>query len=151
MDLHDGRLPIADGVDVISVGLSFLRFLEISVKLNIPTCVVTDNDGKLDALQKKYADYLGENAKPNISICFDETVDKNEADTSDYNYNTLEPKLLKANNLQLFNAIFGKKYATEDDLRKYMKDHKTECALSIFNSTQKINYPDYITRAVKDE
>ena len=151
MDLHDGRLPIADGVDVISVGLSFLRFLEISVKLNIPTCVVTDNDGKLDALQKKYSDYLGENAKPNISICFDETVDKNEADTSDYNYNTLEPKLLKANNLQLFNAIFGKKYATEDDLRKYMKDHKTECALSIFNSTQKINYPDYITRAVKDE
>lgn len=151
MDLHDGRLPIADGVDVISVGLSFLRFLEISVKLDIPTCVVTDNDGKLDALQKKYADYLGENAKSNISICFDETVDKNEADTSDYNYNTLEPKLLKANNLQLLNAIFGKKYATEDDLRKYMKDHKTECALSIFNSTQKINYPDYITRAVKDE
>lgn len=151
MDLHDGRLPIADGVDVISVGLSFLRFLEISVKLNIPTCVVTDNDGKLDVLQKKYADYLGENAKPNISICFDETVDKNEADTSDYNYNTLEPKLLKANNLQLFNAIFGKKYATEADLRKYMKNHKTECALSIFNSTQKINYPDYITRAVKDE
>ena len=151
MDLHDGRLPIADGVDVISVGLSFLRFLEISVKLNIPTCVVTDNDGKLDALQKKYADYLGENAEPNINICFDETVDKNEADTSDYNYNTLEPKLLKANNLQLFNAIFGKKYATEADLRKYMKNHKTECALSIFNSTQKINYPDYITRAVKDE
>ena len=151
MDLHDGRLPIADGVDVISVGLSFLRFLEISVKLDIPTCVVTDNDGKLDALQKKYADYLGENAKSNISICFDETVDKNEADTSDYNYNTLEPKLLKANNLQLLNAIFGKKHATEDDLRKYMKDHKTECALSIFNSTQKINYPDYITRAVKDE
>ena len=151
MDLHDGRLPIADGVDVISVGLSFLRFLEISVKLNIPTCVVTDNDGKIDALQKKYADYLGDKAKPNISICFDETVDKNEADTSDYNYNTLEPKLLKANNLQLFNAIFGKKYATEDDLRKYMKEHKTECALSIFNSKQKINYPDYITRAVKDE
>lgn len=151
MDLHDGRLPIADGVDVISVGLSFLRFLEISVKLNIPTCVVTDNDGKIDALQKKYADYLGDKAKPNISICFDETVDKNDADISDFNYNTLEPKLLKANSLQLFNTIFGKKYATEDDLRKYMKEHKTECALSIFNSKQKINYPDYIIRAVKDE
>lgn len=151
MDLHDGRLPIADGVDVISVGLSFLRFLEISVKLNIPTCVVTDNDGKIDALQKKYADYLGDKAKPNISICFDETVDKNDADISDFNYNTLEPKLLKANSLQLFNTIFGKKCATEDDLRKYMKEHKTECALSIFNSKQKINYPDYIIRAVKDE
>ena len=151
MDLHDGRLPIADGVDVISVGLSFLRFLEISVKLNIPTCVVTDNDGKIDALQKKYADYLGDKAKPNINICFDETVDKNDADISDFNYNTLEPKLLKANSLQLFNTIFGKKYATEDDLRKYMKEHKTECALSIFNSKQKINYPDYIIRAVKDE
>lgn len=151
MDLHDGRLPIADGIDVISVGLSFLRFLEISDKLGIPTCVVTDNDGNVEALQKKYAHYLGENTKPNIVICFDETIDKNESDTSGFNYNTLEPKLLKANSLQLFNKILGKAYASEDELRKYMKNNKTECALAIFNSEQKINYPDYITRAVKDE
>lgn len=31
---HNGRLPIHDQVDVISVGTSFLRFLEIAAKLH---------------------------------------------------------------------------------------------------------------------
>ena len=48
-----GKLPIHDGIDIISVGTSFLRFLEIAVKLNKPTIVVTDNDGNLEALEKK--------------------------------------------------------------------------------------------------
>ena len=151
MDLHDGHLPITDGIDVISVGLSFLRFLEIAEKLNIATCVVTDNDGDVDALERKYSDYLGDKAKPNISICFDSTVDHNDADTSGYNYNTLEPKLLKENSLDILNKLFGKNYASEDDLRRYMKNHKTECALAIFSSEQKINYPEYIMKAVRDE
>lgn len=151
MDLHDGRLPISDGVDVISVGLAFLRFLEIAEKLSIPTCVVTDNDGDVDALKKKYSDYLGDNAKPTISICFDETVDRNEEDTSGYNYNTLEPKLLKANSLDSFNSLFEKNYSSDDELRRYMKNNKTECALTIFCADQKINYPEYIIKAVKDE
>lgn len=151
MDLHDGRLPIADGVDVISVGLTFLRFLEVAEKLSIPTCVVTDNDGDVDALKRKFKNYLGDNAKPTISICFDETVDQNEEDTSGFNYNTLEPKLLKANSLEMFNSLLEKKFDSEDDLRSYMKNHKTDCALAIFSSTQKINYPEYIKKAVKDE
>ena len=151
MDLHDGRLPIADGIDVISVGLTFLRFLEIAEKLGIPTCVVTDNDGDVDALKKKYSKYLGKHAKPTINICFDETVDRTEENTSDFNYNTLEPKLLKENSLDSFNTLFGKTFSTEDEMRLYMKNNKTECALSVFSSAQKINYPEYILRAVKDE
>ena len=151
MDLHNGRLPIADGVDVISVGLTFLRFLELADKLGIPTYVVTDNDGDVDALKKKYFNYLGEHAKQTISICFDETVDGNENDTSKYNYNTLEPKLLKENSLDSFNALFGKNYSTEDELRKYMKNNKTECALAIFSATERVNYPEYILKAVRDE
>ena len=151
MDLHNGRLPITDGVDVISVGLTFLRFLEIADKLNIPTCVVTDNDGDVDALKKKYCNYLGEHAKPTISICFDETIDSDENDTSGNNLNTLEPKLLKENSLASFNALFGKNYTSENELRKYMKNHKTECALAIFVAAEKVNYPEYILKAVKDE
>ena len=151
MDLHDGRLPIADGVDVISVGLTFLRFLEISDKLGIPTCVVTDNDGNIDALTKKYSNYLGKHAKPTINICFDETVDDYEEDNSGYNHNTLEPKLLKVNSLQSFNMLLGKNYSSESELLKYMKNNKTECALAIFSFKQKINYPEYILKAVKDE
>ena len=86
-----------------------------------------------------------------IKICFDATVDKYENDTSGFNYNTLEPKLLKANSLDAFNALFNKKYTSEDTLRQYMKNNKTECALEIFSSLQRINYPEYIIRAVKDE
>ena len=54
MDNHEGRLPIEDGVDVISVnGLAFLRYLEIAEKLNIITAVVSDNDGNIDAVKEK--------------------------------------------------------------------------------------------------
>lgn len=95
--------------------------------------------------------YLGEKAKPSISICFDETVDQNDEDTSGFNYNTLEPKLLKVNSLDTFNSLFGKSFASENELRQFMKNNKTECALAIFGSEQKINYPEYIVRAVKDE
>lgn len=151
MDLHDGRLPIEDGIDVISVGTSFLRFLEISEKLSIPTCVVTDNDSDVEALKKKYNEYLGENTKPNIKICFDHIVDPSDEHNPKYNNNTLEPKLLKANSLDTFNTILGKDYASEDELKRYMKNNKTECALAIFTSEERINYPEYITEAIKDE
>lgn len=152
MDTHNGKLPIEDGVDVISVGLTFLRFLEISERLNVQTCVVTDNDGNVDALKKKYNDYLGENKKQNIEICFDEIVDSPDpADGDKYNYNTLEPKILKVNSLKLFNEIFGTKCATEKQLRKYMENSKTECALAIFNSDKSIKYPEYILRAILNE
>ena len=63
---------------------------------------------------------------------------------SDYNYNTLEPKLLKANGLDKLNRIFGTAYTDEDDLRKFMKHNKTECGLKIFESSEQIEIPEYI-------
>ena len=151
MQQNRGRLPIQDGIDVISVGTSFLRFLEIANCLKRPTAVVTDNDGNVEALKRKYADYLGENQKPFIKICFDETVDTGtlKIGEADYNYNTLEPKMLKANNRDLFNGIFGTKYTNDDDLRKHMKQNKTECAMAIFDTTETIVFPDYILEAIK--
>lgn len=153
MDIHDGKLPIEDNVDVISVGTSFLRFLEIAQNLKIPVRVVTDNDGSVSALERKYADYIGINKKDNIDICFD----KNEytgnliignKQPKPFNYNTLEPLLLRANSVDIFNDMFGTDYS-EDDLHKYMKSNKTECALKIFSNKANINYPEYIQRAVK--
>jgi putative ATP-dependent endonuclease of OLD family len=58
---NSDKLPIESGVDVISVGTSFLRFLEIAKKIKKPVVVVTDNDGNPVALKQKYTDYLGEN------------------------------------------------------------------------------------------
>jgi putative ATP-dependent endonuclease of OLD family len=150
MTKNDGKLPIEKGVDVISVGTAFLRFLVIAEKIKNPVVVVTDNDGDLDAVKKKYADYIGENAKIFISICFDGTVDSGdlEINGNKFNYNTLEPKLLKANSMAVFNKIFGTSYKEVDDLHKYMKTNKTECALKIFETSETINYPQYILDAI---
>ena len=149
-DLNDGKLPINDEIEVISVGVSFLRFLEIAEKLNQPVRVVTDNDGNIEALNSKYKDYLGDKAKPNIKICFDDTVDTGALKIGDkpFNYNTLEPKILKANSLPVLNKIFGTEYKEVDNLHKFMKNNKTECALKIFQEDEKITYPKYIIDAI---
>lgn len=152
MDIHKGRLPIEDEVEIISVGTSFLRFLEIAKYLNLPVKVVTDNDGDVTALEKKYKDYLGSQKKANIEICYDHvehtgtlTVGKK---SNPFNYNTLEPLLLKENDLGTFNSIFETNYTNDDDLHKYMRSNKTECALKIFSSEVKIIYPNYIRQAL---
>ncbi len=144
---NKGRLPIEDEIDVISVGVSFKRFLEIAKKLNINIVVVTDNDGNIDAINKKYEDYSDIKKNPNIKICFDNTIDNGIME--EFNYNTLEPKLLKENSLDLFNQILGKKYAVDDDLLKFMNSNKTNCALKVFDTTETIKFPNYILEAIK--
>lgn len=144
-----GKLPIMDGVDVISVGTSFVRFLEIAKPLKKPTSVVTDNDGDVEALNRKYADYLGQEQE-GIQICFDPVIDKGDLmiGESKFNYNTLEPKLLKANSLKLFNEILGTKCADENDLHKHMKAKKTDCALALFETDKEINFPEYVEKSI---
>lgn len=145
----NGKLPIEDGVDVISAyNLSFLRFLEIADKLKLAACVVTDNDGNVNALKDKYKDYLHSD---HIRICYDETVNSSsiEIDDKAYNCNTLEPNLLNANSLDEICKVIGKEFNTNEDLLNYMKGHKTDCALAIFKSKEKINYPQYILDAIQ--
>ena len=150
---NNGHLPIEDQVDVISVGTSFLRFLEIATALNLKVAVVTDNDGDVSALEKKYAEYINDNKKENIKICYDSVVDTGtlKIGNTPYNYNTLEPKLLKANsnNVSLFNTIFNTTYETIEDIQKYMKHNKTEAAVAIFDSDKTVLFPDYILEAIK--
>ena len=151
MKSNEGVLPIENEIDVITVGTSFLRFLEIAEKIKRPVVVLTDNDGDIDALKKKYENYLGNNKKDFIKICFDETVDSGDLKIgeSSFNYNTLEPKILKANNLKMLNTILDTSYNTEDELHKYMKKNKTECALKIFCTTKDFSFPDYILKAIE--
>lgn len=65
-----------------------------------------------------------------------------------YNYNTLEPKLLKANSLAILKAVLGVDIDTDDKLRLHMRSNKTETALAIFNAAKKITYPNYILDAI---
>ena len=137
-DKH-GKLPLEDGVDVISVGsLAFKRFLEIVALLRLDVRVVTDNDGDVKALQAKYAEYLN-GAHSTIRISYD--VD--EANR------TLEPQLLKANGRQTINTILGTNHADDAALLKYMGRNKTDCALKMFESEQPWATPGYIANAIQ--
>lgn len=142
-----GKLPIENGIEVISVGTSFLRFLEVAEKINKKVAVATDNDGNLEALKKKYKDFLGDSSKSHIKICFDPTVHP-QGTNSDLNYNTLEPNILRMNSRDKLNAVLGKNYSSDEDLIKFMSENKTACALSIFESNEAISFPQYILDAI---
>lgn len=131
------RLPIDDGVDVISVrGLSFARFLDIAKEAKNEVVVVTDNDGDYEKkVDKKYKQYR---ELPNIKICRSE----------DNSARTLETQIIKVNGFASLNKILNTSYQTTDDLEKYMKDNKTECALKIFDTGEVIKFPEYIQNAV---
>lgn len=144
MKQNSNQLPIQNQVDVISVGTSFLRFLEIAEKIEKPTVVVTDNDGDIDALKKKYKNYIDDNKKETIDICFDD-------DVSSY---SLEPQIVKANKVKLdiLRSVLGidtTKYPDEAAVIKFMETNKTECALKIFDSDTELEFPSYILNAIK--
>lgn len=139
-----GDLPIEDEVDVVSVGTSFLRFLEIAEKIKTPVAVVTDNDGDFEnKITKKYKPYED---CATIKICAD----------SNNNLNTLEPELVEANKDQLnvLREVLGieeTKYPDKKSIIEYMKDHKTDCALKIFDTDKNVKFPQYILDAINWE
>ncbi|MFC1706331.1 ATP-dependent endonuclease [Planctomycetota bacterium] len=115
MDANDGRLPIQDGFDVISVGLTFKRFLDIAKQVNQSVAVVTDNDGDYqEKITTKYTDY---SAVDCISIF---------ADTRN-SLRTLEHQFVDANqtDTKRLREIIGldeTKYDTAEKTVKYMVD-----------------------------
>jgi len=141
MDAHDGRLPIEDGIDVISVKLTFKRFLQIAKLLDKTVAVVTDNDSNYEKnIIKKYEGYWDIQS---ITIFADERE----------HLNTLEPQFVDANKNQLEKLcrvaeIDFTKYSTPEQISKYMENNKTDWALNVFNSEENLNYPDYINQVI---
>jgi predicted ATP-dependent endonuclease of OLD family len=136
--MRHGKLPLEMGVDVITVSsLAFKRFLDIAKILQTKIDVVTDNDGDVAKLKKKYEGYL---ALTHVRVQFDD----------DEAARTLEPQLLKSNGRAVVNSILGKSYDTDADLLKYMGDNKTECALNFFETQVVWKVPEYIARAITE-
>ena len=133
-----GKLPLMDGIEVIAVNaLAFKRFLDIAKSLSLAVHVVTDNDRDVDAVTRKYAEYIKDE---NIVICFD----------NDEAYPTLEPQLLRANGRARLNRILGTNFEDDDSLVAHMGGkNKTETALRIFDSDQNFVIPDYIHDAIR--
>jgi putative ATP-dependent endonuclease of OLD family len=142
MEKNDGRLPIQDGIDVISVKLTFKRFLEIAEKLGHPVAVITDNDGDYaNKITNKYSAYEDVD-------CVSIFADKREL------LKTLEPQFVYANisDLKGLCKVVGisfEEYPTEEKIRDYMLGNKTTWALRVFESEDSVQYPDYIQQAVR--
>lgn len=137
-DVH-GRLPLEDGTDVIAVrSLAFKRFLEVGSLLGLDLTVITDNDGDVAAVKRKYAPYLDDQTTQ-VRIIFDD----NEA------LRTLETQLLAANSRGLLNKVFGTDHNDDDALLLYMANNKTDCALALFETQEPWVAPQYLLDAIK--
>ncbi|MBR8291943.1 AAA family ATPase [Burkholderia cenocepacia] len=131
-----GKLPLDVGVDIISVNsLAFKRFLEIADLLQRRVAVVTDNDGDVARLEKKYAPYEG---KAEISIHYDQ----------DETFKTLEPQLLRANGRDVIERVLGETFGSDEELLEYMQSNKADCALQFFLTSQPWTAPEYINHAI---
>ncbi len=134
-DFH-GKLPIEDGIEVISVGLAHKRFLELAIRLRRRVWIVTDNDGKtLDQVRSRFSAYLDEDVV-SLHVGADPTLP------------TLEPQIAAANNLETLNAVLGRNFDTNSALVDHMLNDKTGCALKIFESPIQIQLPEYLRDVV---
>lgn len=129
------KLPLQDGVEVISVGTSFKRFLDIAMHIDVQVCVVRDNDGDAAGKVNLFSDYT---SKSTITICID----------GDDTARTLEPQLVKANGLEKLNIMLDKEFSSESDLIEYMTANKTDVALTLFEHEDALKIPEYIQNAI---
>ncbi len=131
------HLPIRKGIDVINVrGISFSRFLDIAKELKKDVTVITDNDGDHKKVDEKYKDYM---SFPNIKI--------NRSNND--KLPTLEPQIVNCNYLETLNKVLKKTFSDKEEIKDYMVNNKTECALKIFETEEQVVFPDYIENAIK--
>lgn len=70
-----------------------------------------------------------------------------KGEISGYSYNTLEPELFEANNLEGINQILGESFKSRDEALRYMKNNKVECAMRFFENASQFVIPPYINTA----
>lgn len=147
---HKNKLPIEDGIDVISVGSGFLRFLEIASSIKKRVLIFTDNDGNTDALDKKYVDFSSDD---NVYLGYVreeyEPDDPTDVDPEKkLNWNTLEAEILRKNDFVSLKNILGRKDDCKASLLKYMEGNKTSTALELFDAYESVLIPDYISDGI---
>ena len=86
----------------------------------------------------KYAPYADVTT---IKIC---------ADTNN-TLTTLEPQIVEINDLAVLNKVLNKEFHTKKEITDFMIANKTECALALFETKEKINWPVYIEDAIRHE
>lgn len=135
-----GKLPIDDGIDVMAVGgIAFKRYCDLAKLIGKKTTIVTDNDGNAENVRNRYSEYSSY-----IKLCVE----------TDNNLRTLEPSFLNANKSNFDN--FKKIVYLKSDINKmnydqicsFMINNKTDWSLRVFESQEKISYPQYVMDAI---
>lgn len=134
-DVH-GRDALEDEVEVISVGTAHKRFAALLRGLKIRVDIVVDNDGQPRSHHEKRFDGFVDGKSIHLRIG---AVDDGE---------TLEPQLITSAGLELLNEVFGKEFESDTEMASYMENHKTACALKVYESTETVAMPEYIQEAV---
>lgn len=128
-----GKLPIEDGIDVMSVGgVAFKRYCELAQLIRKNVVIVTDNDGNPKSVKERYNDF-----SDIVNLCVEE----------DKSINTLEPAVLYANkdNFEDFRIIIYHKNDIKtidyEALNKFMENNKAEWSMRVFLSDKKNQLP----------
>lgn len=142
-DVH-GKLPIENGVDVISVdSLAFKRYCDLAILVKKPLRIITDNDGDVQRnISDKYIEFTEKNGDL-IEIHYE----VNEL------FHTIEPSVLAVNSLEAevfnkFRRVISKKNSmvnkNVEEVESFMINNKAEWGLRVFDSEECIEYPAYI-------
>lgn len=140
------RLPSEDGIDIFVVdGLAFKRFCEIAHLLKRKIVIVTDNDGDIEEnIEAKYSEYLAD-----FCFCFekDESLHTIEPSVLAVNLTDGEPSEIFRKAISPPSRLASKR--NRADMLNFMTKNKSEWAYRVFESDQKINYPQYILDAIR--
>jgi hypothetical protein len=131
-----GCSPIEMGIDVISVGLTFKRFLELGKLLKLKIAIITDLDDteSQEPARKRFEDYEDENIKGFVG----------EVD----NGRTLEPQLVSSMGHDRLGTLLDQELDDDDAATEYMVKHKTDVALAIASASTDLKFPSFITEAI---
>lgn len=130
-----GMSPLDAGVDVLSMnGLTFKRGLEVCACLDRNAVALQDNDGKaVDEVRQSVSHLLATDKR--MLLVSDRAMGR-----------TLEPQLIAMNSEPLLRKVLN--LNAQSSLLNWMTDNKTEAALRILDSAEKLTFPNYITEAV---
>lgn len=146
--LYDSNLE-HDSISCISVnGLSFKHYIHIAQKMNIRTCVITDNDNNIEKLNKFKTDLKNIYPSSNFEVFSDLNKSRRTFEICLYYDN----KKSINDNLKLQeDAKYDHDYSNGDRCLGRMLNDKTGTALELINKPafiEKMVVPDYIKKAL---
>lgn len=130
-----GRTPRGDGLDVIALGTSGQRALELAKALNRKIAVLRDNDGKSPEHWRAKVEQLVEDSKQQLFV------------SDPAGGPTLEPQIVNCNDPEVLRTALG--LGVNEEVEAFMTENKTEWAWRLAKSQTRLNWPSYFIAAIE--